>query len=648
MRSLACTKPTPRPTDRPIPRGARVVALFAACIGATGVLGWLAAIESLRAVHPAMPAMQPNTALSIVACGISLGLPDRARVPAILLALFSVVVGALTTVEYVSGRDLGIDHAVLRGTMRMSPQTAVAATLTGLAMLTRRLPGHQGLAQPLVVVPVTLCYLSMVGLLLRATVPVFPLATTMAVPTGTAFALLGAAVALSQPERGLVARWRSRGPGGRTVRTLLPAFVVLPTALGILRMAGERRGIYDEGFGIALQATVMMVLLAAGTLRHGQSLDEREEARARQADRFRKIVENIPEGVSVMNADGRVLYANPRLCDLLGRSAGPGLALVDCVDPAVRDLFHDFLRRAEQGPARVTVAVNAGAERRFLRLAAAPVPDPLPGMERTTLLVVVDDTSRRIAEDHLRTRAGELQIALRDLDAFATVASHELREPLRKIQLLADVARDAPAGDPSAADALGRIRRAAALLQDRVAALHTYSRLGASARVVPNVDVAAVVREAEGRLSARITEAGASVVVGVLPTIEADPALLCELFTHLFDNALKFRRPGVPPVIEVASAPRSGGRVAITVADNGVGLDESDSGHLFEVFRTAHARGRFDGQGIGLATCRRIAELHGGEITARGSPGQGSVFTVCLPVRAHPGVPAECVPVDVP
>jgi signal transduction histidine kinase len=176
-----------------------------------------------------------------------------------------------------------------------------------------------------------------------------------------------------------------------------------------------------------------------------------------------------------------------------------------------------------------------------------------------------------------------------------------------------------------------------------VAKLLSFSRLAATARIVPNVDVGAVVHAAEVGLAEHLRSAGASVVVGVMPTIDADPALLRELFCHLFDNALKFRREGVPPTIHVASTPRSDGRVDITVADNGIGLDEADAEHIFEVFRRLHPPDRYSGAGIGLATCRRIAELHGGEIRVRGAVGEGSVFTVSLPIRAHLGEPTECL-----
>ncbi|MDP2310734.1 MAG: ATP-binding protein [Pseudomonadota bacterium] len=643
------TEPHPRaPAVEPIPRAARAAALAGALLGLIGVLGWLLDLPAALDVLPSLPKMQPNTALALVACGLALALPDRAGNLARLAALFPAVIGVLTMLEYVTGGDFGIDDLFVRGTMRMAPQTAVSFVFTALAVLARRTPGWERLVQPLALVPAALCYLSLVGLLFDAQVPVFPLATTMALNTGVAFLLVAFGLALSQPRRGLLGRWRSAGPGGRTTRLLLPAFVVLPPLLALLAKAGESAGAYDEGFGIALEATVMMLLLAAGVLLRSRGLDAAEADRALQAGRFRTIVENIPEGVCVMDICGQVLYANSRLSALLDRPAAPGLSLTDCVDPEVHSFFHDFLRQSEHASARATVAVRGqDGVLRSLRFSATPVPDPLSS-RGSTLLLVIDDTSRRLAESRLRERAHELERALRDLDAFAALASHDLREPLRKIQLLADgAADDAGNADGPMLDRLHRIHRLAALLQRRVADVLAYSRLGASARIVRNVDIGAVVRDVERQFAPRLHDAGAAVLIGVMPTIDGDPTLLRTLFEHLFDNALKFARRDVPLVLRVTSEPRSAGRVEITVADNGLGFDEQDAEHIFGVFRTLHPRERYAGSGIGLASCLRIAELHGGTISARGTPGEGSVFTISLRVRAPTGAPAECVPADV-
>src|SRR5262249_7599082 len=140
-------------------------------------------------------------------------------------------------------------------------------------------------------------------------------------------------------------------------------------------------------------------------------------------------------------------------------------------------------------------------------------------------------------------------------------------------------------------------------------------------------------------LSVRIEHSAGKVEVGPLPTVEADPTQMRQLFQNLIGNALKFHRPDLPPEVVVrgeivSSESDSEPPVCrITVSDNGTGFDEKYADRIFQVFQRLHGRGEYEGTGVGLALCRKIAERHGGEVTARSSPGAGSTFTVSLPAR---------------
>ena len=130
----------------------------------------------------------------------------------------------------------------------------------------------------------------------------------------------------------------------------------------------------------------------------------------------------------------------------------------------------------------------------------------------------------------------------------------------------------------------------------------------------------------------RIDEVQATVEIGDLPTIEADPLQMRQLLQNLIGNALKFRRDDEPPVVRV-TAEKGDGLWRITVADNGIGFDRRQAERIFGVFQRLHGRTAYEGTGIGLAICRKIAERHGGTITADGVPGAGATFTVTLPER---------------
>jgi signal transduction histidine kinase len=168
-------------------------------------------------------------------------------------------------------------------------------------------------------------------------------------------------------------------------------------------------------------------------------------------------------------------------------------------------------------------------------------------------------------------------------------------------------------------------------------------------KAVPGVpvDLARVVHEVVADLEVRLEQTEGRVEVGALPTIEADPTQMRQLFQNLIGNALKFHRPEEAPMVRVtgqclgSQAECSTGSAPITefchitVADNGIGFDEKYLDRIFQVFQRLHGRNTYEGTGVGLAVCRKIAERHGGSITARSTPGQGATFIVTLPVT-HP------------
>ena len=252
---------------------------------------------------------------------------------------------------------------------------------------------------------------------------------------------------------------------------------------------------------------------------------------------------------------------------------------------------------------------------------------------------------RRRAQDSLKRQAVELARSNAELEQFAYVASHDLQEPLRKVQAFGDRLRSkyADALDEQGQDYLTRMQDAAARMQSLIQSLLNFSRIASKAQphVAVNLDV--VAQEVVGDLEVRIQETGAKVEVSDLPTIEADPTQMRQIFQNLIGNALKYRRAEVAPVIQVSAEVLDG--VAgpakgtpdklcrLVVQDNGIGFEPEFAERIFGIFQRLHGRGEYEGTGVGLAICRKIAERHGGSISAEGQPGVGSRFTVLLPVQ---------------
>ena len=253
-------------------------------------------------------------------------------------------------------------------------------------------------------------------------------------------------------------------------------------------------------------------------------------------------------------------------------------------------------------------------------------------------------------ENRVRERTAELAASTealgrsnRELEQFASVASHDLQEPLRKIQAFGDrlQAKYADGLGEQGREYVERMQASAARMRNLIDALLTFSRVTTKAQPFVPVDLAATAREVVSDLEGRLQQSGGRVEVGSLPTIDADPSQMRQLLQNLVANALKFHKPAEPPLVRVEARLLNGAsgngrtdlRYEIAVCDNGIGFDEIYLDRIFEVYQRLHSRQEYEGTGVGLAICHKIVERHGGSITAKSAPDQGATFLVTLPVQ---------------
>jgi signal transduction histidine kinase len=234
----------------------------------------------------------------------------------------------------------------------------------------------------------------------------------------------------------------------------------------------------------------------------------------------------------------------------------------------------------------------------------------------------------------LARRADELARSNAELDQFASIASHDLQEPLRKVRTFTEqvVASESDQLSDRGADYLSRANRAAERMQGLIQDLLQFSRVTTHPRPFVRVDLNWVMTEVLDDLALEIEGSGAVVSVGDLPGIAADPLQMRQLFLNLVSNALKFRRDGVTPEISIRGD-FIDGTARIVVSDNGIGFEPRYSTRIFRVFERLNGRGDYPGTGIGLALCQKIAARHGGAIEAEGELHAGATFTVTLPVE---------------
>jgi len=250
--------------------------------------------------------------------------------------------------------------------------------------------------------------------------------------------------------------------------------------------------------------------------------------------------------------------------------------------------------------------------------------------------ILSDVTGYKRAEALVRQRTAELQRSNQALQDFAFIASHDMKEPLRKVISFGNMLRQKynDSLEQTGNDYLNRMLDAAERMHSLLTGLLEYSRVTTNPEPFREVDVYAIIQEVLSDLEITIKKTGAEVKVGELPSIQADPTQIWQLFQNLIGNALKFHKEGGRPVVDLFSTTTDDGTFQIYVKDNGIGFEEQYLDRIFAPFKRLHGRrSQYEGTGIGLAICKKIVERHGGSITAKSTPGHGATFIITLPSK---------------
>jgi len=239
----------------------------------------------------------------------------------------------------------------------------------------------------------------------------------------------------------------------------------------------------------------------------------------------------------------------------------------------------------------------------------------------------------------------ELESSNAELQQYAFVASHDLKEPLRKIHMFGNMLRERYQDqmEEKAVDYLNRIINSSSRMTNLINDLLRFSRLS-QMNFFEKVSLETIIREILSDLEVLIQEKNAVVTVGQLPVIEAVPSQIRQVFQNLLSNAFKFSRKDVQPMINIMAtriaekkfdsiADPEGAYACITISDNGIGFDEKYLDKIFVLFQRLHTKDKYEGTGIGLAVTRKIIEKHHGIITAHSREKEGATFTIILPVK---------------
>ncbi len=361
---------------------------------------------------------------------------------------------------------------------------------------------------------------------------------------------------------------------------------------------------------------------------------------------FDTALSNMVQGLCMFDPEQRLIVVNRRYLEIYGFSADvvkPGITLRALMEYSVSlgNYTAEEAARAlaeRNDPARLrqrAVIKQRLKDGRVIAVMSEPMADG------GTIATYQDITDLELSAEKMVEYTRKLEHSNRELVDFAYVASHDLQEPLRKIEAFGDRLQKKCAASLSEDGQMfiDRMQNAAARMRHLINDLLSYSRITTNASPFKVIELNDVVAGVLSDLQIRIEDANASVQTGDLPAIEADAMQMRQLLQNLIGNALKFRKKDVDPavrisaVIEAAAEPANAGpAVTITIEDNGIGFDQQFKEQIFTIFQRLHSRAEYEGTGIGLATCRKIVERHQGTIDAIGRPGQGSTFVITIPI----------------
>lgn len=373
------------------------------------------------------------------------------------------------------------------------------------------------------------------------------------------------------------------------------------------------------------------------------------------------ITRSVPDLVYVINLDYKFVYANKALLEMWGRtleqSIGQGLLALG-YEPWHAEMHEREIDKVAATKMSIRGEVSfphATLGERVYDYIFAPIfnengeVELIAGTTRDISDLKHIEDALKQSEEQFRTlngslellvaeRTKELQRSNEDLLQFAHVASHDLKEPVRKIRTFANrLLEDATSSLSDAGRVfINKIENASERMYAMIEGVLRYSTMTSLDEDIREIDLNQILQQIESDLEIKILERKASIHYSGLPIIQGAPLLIHQLFYNLLNNSLKFVRKDVPPQITItANTMTSAGAslVKIDVTDNGIGFLQDHAETIFNTFTRLNTKDKYEGTGLGLSLCKKIVERHGGTITATATPDHGAVFSICLPVN---------------
>jgi PAS domain S-box-containing protein len=368
---------------------------------------------------------------------------------------------------------------------------------------------------------------------------------------------------------------------------------------------------------------------------------------------YRVLIEKFGEGALNLTEDGLIVYTNTYFCGFLGLPYEKvvGTEIFDYIADDSKDtfkhLFTNALNRTAKG--EINLMINGSVTPVYVSLTSLQPHLPTIGMITTDLTEKKKMEMERIHNEKvLAAKNIELQNQNAELASFSYIASHDLQEPLRKIQAFTSriLEKESNAFSQSGLDYFSRIVEAAARMQKLIEALLNYSRTNTTAIVLNPTDLNIVLEDVKNDLKDEIETHNVIIESEKLPTLNIFPLQFHQLFSNIISNAIKYHKPGIQPEIRITQNLISstvldedavpGSKFwKISIQDNGIGFAPEHKNKIFDLFQRLHGKDEYEGTGIGLAICKKIMQNHHGFIKAEGKQNEGATFHIYVPVDEH-------------
>ncbi|MCI2227631.1 ATP-binding protein [Polaribacter sp. MSW13] len=631
----------------------KTILVIVLLISGSVMISWFLDIEEILSVISDSATMKFNTALLFFLTSFCLIIENKKgkKSQSIYFILTGIIllIGTLSILEHGFQIDLAIDNLFVKDQIsknspgRMSVATSLCFTLLGIGFLglkTRKIQ-FKKISQSIVLITMFIAFISAITYVLKipAENKTF-FFETMAIHTSLLFLFSSSLIALKTPNIGFIKLLFSKLNGSSLLRKMIPFILLIPFLLSYFLSDLIHKNIIEYNFGIIIY-TVILILISiiyTSIISFGlnksdykrRALDQNIISKNEELIQY-KIALNSVTALTITDNKGVIKTINDNLTkmtqytekELLGNDFS--LFYSDHYEPS---FFENILAVLNNGTIWEGELQNLRKDGTTIWVSCSIIPFKNEHGTIEEFVVLKQDISKRKkAEALLESQyVKQLEAKNKELEQFTYIASHDLQEPLRTVTSFSDILSTEYQDklDEQAKISFKFIKQATSRMSSLIKALLDYSRLGYEQKLT-TINCNTLIDNITKDLNTTISQTNTKIEAKKLPELKGYETAIRLLFQNLITNAIKFRQKDRSPIIKI-SAKQKGNIWEFCVEDNGIGIAKEFQKKIFAIFQRLHLKDEYEGTGIGLAHCQKIANLHGGEIWVESSPMKGSKF----------------------